>query len=124
MRLSIAARDLVVCRLGGLEGVPAWVRPQQGFLSITRTPDELSIVCSASTVPSEARSETGWVAIKLEGPIDLAKAGVLAPLLTSLAEAGVPIFAISTFDTDHVLVREAMLQKAKAALERAGHTFQ
>lgn len=124
MRLSIAARDLAVCRLGGKDEVPDWARPHQGFLSVTRTPDELSIVCSASMVPSGVRSETGWVAIKLEGPIDLAQASVLAPLLMSLAEAGVPVFAISTFDTDHVLVRETMLQKAKSALERSGHVFQ
>lgn len=74
-------------------------------------------------VPSGMRSEADWVAIKLEGPIDLSQAGVLAPLLMSLAEAGVPVFAISTFDTDHVLVRESTLQKAKAALERSGYVF-
>ena len=124
MRLSVALRDLAVCRLGAQEEIPRWVNLQRGFVSVTRTRDELSIVCSASAVPPGVRYERGWAAIRLEGPIDLAQAGVLAPLLMSLAEAAVPVFAISTFDTDHVLVRESMLRKAKSVLERSGHIFQ
>jgi hypothetical protein len=123
MRLSIAARGLTICRLGAQEAVPEWAQRRHEFLSVTRTLDELSIVCDAKMVPPGVRSESGWAAIKVEGPLVFTLTGILTSLLTPLADAGVPVFAISTFDTDYVMVRESMVEKAKAVLERQGHEF-
>jgi hypothetical protein len=123
MRLSIVACDLAVCRLGAQEAVPRWAKVGLEFLSVTRTLDELSIVCDTKVVPAGVRSESGWTAIKVEGPLDFGIIGTLASLLTPLANAGVPVFAVSTFDTDYVLVRKSMVDRAKTVLEGAGHDF-
>jgi len=69
------------------------------------------------------RREQGWAAIRIEGPLDFSLSGVLSSLLTPLAESNISVFVISTFDTDYIMVREAVLQKAKEALERRGHVF-
>ena len=108
-----------VCRLSpGSEA--AWV-PQHGFLSITRAVEELSVVCQEAAVPDGVRAERGWRAIQLEGPFDFSLTGVLASMLNPLAEARVPIFALSTFDTDYILIPEEHFPRALAALETAGH---
>jgi hypothetical protein len=91
------------------------------FLSITRTRDELSIVCESSRIPAGIDAEFGWRCIKVDGPLDFSLVGVLSSLAEPLARAGIPIFAISTFDTDYVLVKTANLEGAMAALESAGH---
>ncbi len=91
---------------------------------MTYTTDELSIVCPGSSVPADVRCEKGWVAIKVRGPLDFSLTGILAALASPLAADGIPIFALSTFDTDYVLVKEQDLLRAKKALERAGHTFE
>ena len=100
--------------------VPDWA-VEGGFFSVTRTDDELSMVCPEEVVPDEARSEEGWRALKLEGPFEFSEVGVLASVAAPLAEAGVRIFAVSTFDTDYVLVKEEQLSPAVAALRGRGH---
>jgi hypothetical protein len=103
--------------------IPARV-DELGFYSVTRTADELSIVCPENRIDgncAEMVVEGGWVALKLEGPFPFSMTGVLASFLQPLAEAQIPIFAISTFDTDHVLIKEENLQRAVAALRAAGH---
>jgi hypothetical protein len=87
-----------------------------------RTRAELSVVCAAARVPDGVRAERGWRALAVCGRLDLGLTGVLAGLLAPLAAAGVPIFAVSTYDTDYVLVREERLAEAVAALRAAGHT--
>jgi hypothetical protein len=91
------------------------------FLSVTRTDDELSIVSSATEVPSGARTESGWRCLRVEGPLPFALTGVLAALSAPLAEAGVPIFVISTYDTDYLLVKSVDLERACSALRGDGH---
>jgi hypothetical protein len=91
------------------------------FLSITRTREELSIVCESSQVPAEIPAERGWRCMQVGGPLDFSLVGVLASLAEPLARAGIPIFAISTFDTDYILVRSTQIEAAIAALELAGH---
>jgi hypothetical protein len=86
-----------------------------------RTASELSVVCAAAGVPDDVRAERGWRALAVEGPLDLALTGVLASLLVPLAHAGVSIFAVSTYDTDYVLVRSERLADALEALRGAGH---
>ena len=88
---------------------------------MTRSREELSIVCEEQRVPEGVRGERGWVALKLEGPFPFAMTGVLASFLQPLAEEKIAIFAISTFDTDYVLVKRADLERAMKALAAAGH---
>jgi hypothetical protein len=92
------------------------------LISVTRTAEELSVVCPSGSAPRGARVEDGWKAFKLEGPIPFAEVGVLSALAGALAGAGLSLFALSTFDTDYILVKEGDLEAARAALERAGGT--
>ncbi len=100
--------------------VPDWAI-SGGFFCVTRTDDELSVVCPEEVVPEDVRSEGGWRALKLEGPFEFSEVGVLDSVAAPLAEAGVGIFAVSTFDTDYVLVKKEYLQSAVAALRGRGH---
>ena len=102
--------------------MPAWASGDAGALhAVVRTADELTIVCPADRVPPDVRAERGWRALQVIGPLDLALTGVLLSLLEPLARAGVGIFAVSTYDTDHVLVRADRLDDAAGALRAAGH---
>lgn len=122
LTISLLPDELAVCRLSADVEPPAL--PAGGsFYSITRTPDEVSIVCPAARVPDGADSERGWRAFVVDGPLDFSLVGVLDSVLTPLVEARVPVFAISTYTTDYVLVREMDLRPAKTALKIAGHTL-
>lgn len=92
-----------------------------GFLSVTRTPDEVSVVSPADSVPDGVPAETGFRCLAVAGPLAFDLTGVVAGLSTPLAEAEVPIFVVSTFDTDYLLVRSRDLQRACGVLEDAGH---
>jgi hypothetical protein len=106
-----------VCRLPASDRVPSWaLELHEGLVSITRTPDELSIVCPEEAVPPDTRVEDGFRALQVPGPIPFAQTGVLASIAAPLAAAGISIFAVSTFDTDYVLVRAADLERALASL--------
>ncbi|HEX7190422.1 MAG TPA: ACT domain-containing protein [Thermoanaerobaculia bacterium] len=107
-----------VCRLSADASLPEWVRGE--FVSITRTEDELSIVCEESAVPHDVRAERGWVCRKVIGPIPFETVGVAAALTTPLAQEGVSVIVVGTFDTDYLLVKEELSAKAAAALEAAG----
>jgi uncharacterized protein len=122
MHLSLTVLpDLVaVARLSPDDPIPAWAT-HAPFFSITRTVDELSIVTLEAATPSRVRAERGWRSLKIAGPIDFALTGVLASVLQPLADAGIAIFAVSTFDTDYILVRAESLAAAVAALRAAGH---
>lgn len=116
--LSLHPERFAVCRFAPDEPLPAWVfHAGATTWSLTRTPRELSVVCPEDDLPpSVERAERGWRAFELAGPIPFDETGVLAGLVTPLAAAGVPVFAISTYDTDLLLVREAHLETAAAAL--------
>jgi hypothetical protein len=118
--LALVPGTFAVVRLAPDGGVPAWAA-DGALTSVTRTPDELSIVCADGAVPGEVRAERGWRAIRVTGTIDFALTGILASVLAPLAAARISIFAVSTFDTDYVLVRAAALDRALAALSGAGH---
>lgn len=95
-----------------------------GLASLTATRGELSLVApdaSAAALPAAARAERGWRALRVAGPLDFSLVGILAALAAPLAAAGVSIFALSTFDTDYLLVRDAAVGAALAALAAAGH---
>jgi uncharacterized protein len=118
--LTVLRKHLSICRLDAGAGVPAWAA-RASFFSVTRTEDELSVVCPGEVVPEGITQERGWRAIKLEGPIDLSMVGILASVASPLAEVSVSIFAVSTFDTDYVLVREGQLDLAVDTLRESGH---
>ena len=116
---------LAVCRFASDARIPAWAL-EDGFFCVVRTSDELSIVCREDVcredrMPDVASAERGWVALKLEGPFPFSMTGVLASFLQPLAEAHIPIFAISTFDTDYVLIKRENLEQAVVALGAVGH---
>ena len=128
LTLSVLPGEYAVCQLPADHAIPAWASAGELF-SVTRTPEELSLVCAASSVPADSvaagiRHAAGWAALKLHGPFDFALTGILAGVLNPLHTAGIGIFALSTFDTDYVLVQAAQLEQAVSALRGAGHTVQ
>ena len=124
MHLTVVEARLAVCRIDSGSEVPAWVDRARDFVSVTRTADELSIVCAMHAVPPGVPMEGPWRAIRVHGPLVMTLIGVVASLANPLAAAGISIFAISTFDTDYVLVHEPDFDRAIAALIAAGHTVQ
>lgn len=112
---------LAICRLAPDAPVPAW-GDGGAFVSVTRTAAELSVVCAVDRVPSGVTSSAPWCALRVAGPIPLSDVGVLVALATPLAAAGVSIYPVATYDTDYLLVREAQIAAAVAALRAAGHT--
>src|SRR5437899_10067017 len=118
--LTVLSESFAMVRLAADSAVPMWAT-QGEFFSVTRTSDELSVVCSAARVPAGAPAEAGWRALKVKGPFALSEVGVLAALAANLAAAKISLFAISTFDTDYLLVDEKQLDAAVRALRSAGH---
>lgn len=112
---------LVVARLGPGTEVPAWAESSSLF-SITATATETSVVCAGRSVPKKVRREGPFTAFQVAGPLDFALTGVLAALLVPLAEAQIPVFVISTFDTDWLLVRTEHAEAAAQQWRRSGHT--
>src|SRR5437868_2692933 len=100
--LSLLPETLAIVRLEAGAAIPAWVMGGS-FFSVTRTHDELSLVCEAQRVPGRVAAQKGWRALKVHGPFALSEVGVLAALSTALASGGVSVFAIATFDTDYLL---------------------
>jgi uncharacterized protein len=98
--------------------------PQVPFFAAIRTGDELSLVTEERLAPHGVLCERGWRALKVAGPLDFSLTGILAALAVPLAAAKIPIFALSTFDTDYVLVKDTQLSTAIAALEVAGHVVE
>ena len=118
--LDLLDEPLALCRLDARAPVPAWAWTGP-FASVTRTADELSVVCAAAAAPPDAPVSAPWRALRVDGPLDLSEVGVLAALLAPLAAARVSVFAIATYDTDYLLVREESVAAAVAALRGAGH---
>lgn len=123
LKYSVLRERLAVCRAAADAQIPAWGL-EGGFFCVMRTADELSIVCPENRIGQNRAGvvvEGGWIALKLEGPFPFAMTGVLASFVQPLAEAGIPVFAISTFETDYVLIKEEHLKGALVALAAAGH---
>jgi hypothetical protein len=122
LALALFPGLFAVCRLPPESAVPAWVVGD--LASVTRTAGELSVVCRQGVVPDGARCERGWRCLGVVGTLDFSLVGVLASLLVPLAEAGVSVFCLSTFDTDYLLVKEEQVERALEALRTAGHSVQ
>jgi hypothetical protein len=119
--LELLPDTLAICRLEPDAPVPGWVNDSGGFVTVSRTTEELSITAVQRVVPPDVRCERDYRAFRVRGPLPLDLIGILAAIANPLAEAGLGIFAISTFDTDYVLVKSRDLAVAVAALETAGH---
>lgn len=109
-----------IVRLAPNTPVPEWAS-QGDFTSITRSAGELSIVCPTANLPPDVSSPHRWICLKLEGPFPFELTGVLLSFIEPLSTKGVPIFAISTYDTDYVLIQEESAEAAISALQQAGH---
>lgn len=115
LTLSILPTLLAICQLAKEVQVPAWVHGSS-FFSISKTSDELSIVCDQALVPHGTKKVENWRAFKVEGPLDFSLTGIVASLSAPLAENKIPIFVISTYDTDYLLVESKYFQQAKDVL--------
>lgn len=104
LTLKLLNETYGVCRLDKTDLIPEWVK-KSDFYSITKTSEELSIVCAQAYIPNGVKYEKDWRALKIEGPLDFSLIGILAPISTILAKKGISIFAISTYDTDYILVK-------------------
>lgn len=124
-RLTLLLVDgtFAVCRLGRETGIPPWATAGP-FYSISRTAEELSIVCGQDSVPEGVTCERGWRCLRVVGTMPFSVVGVLASLTVPLADTGISVFAVSTFDTDYLLVKEGVWERAIEALVRYGHTVQ
>lgn len=121
LTLSLEPDAYAVARLDPDLSIPSWAR-ESPFFSITRTREELSVLCLESLVPMHERAERGWRLLRLDGVFPFSVTGILSSVLEPLAVVGVSILAIGTFDTDYVLVPDSKLETAVAALTQAGHT--
>ncbi len=122
LTLAFLPDRYALCRLRGDDPVPDWAY-SRGFVSITRTQEELSIVCLQDSVPPDVTCRRDWRCLKVDGPLDFEQTGVLASLAGPLADAGIPVFVVSTYDADYLLVSAPQATRAADVLTGAGHAF-
>ena len=120
LTLRVQPETLAVCRLDADAALPGWAM-RGSFSALTRTADELSVICPQVNVPPDITCEPDWRALKVEGQLDFSMVGVLAGISGALAGARISLFAVSTFDTDYILVKEIDLPGAVSALRLAGY---
>jgi hypothetical protein len=118
--LLVLPLRLAVCTLPPDAVVPDWATAGE-FFSVTRTQDELSVICPEALVPAGVTARGDWACLKVEGPFDFTVTGVLASLAPPLAAAEVPCLTVATYETDYLLVKSADLPAAIAALKEAEH---
>lgn len=121
LSLTVLEGMFAVARLDAADPAPQWASGGE-LNSVTRTGSELSIVCPADRVPAGVVAERDWCCLAVAGPLDFSAVGILAALTGALADAGVSLFALSTYDTDYLLVRRASLETAVEALRGQGHS--
>ena len=122
MRLNLLPQRLAVIRLDPDAAIPDWAT-KAAFFSVTRTADEISIFCDSEAMPDDSEKIDGWRAFRVAGQLDFELTGVISTLAMPLAAKQIPVFSISTYDTDYMLVREDQLEDAIDVLRRAGHSF-
>ncbi len=120
--LKMLDGSYAIGRLAAGELVPAWA-DGTGFVSISRTEEELSIVCRAERMPQEIHADRDWVCFQFLGPFAFDQTGIALAVIRPLSEGEVGIFLVSTFDTDYLLIKQPLLERAKRLLLDAGHTL-
>ncbi len=122
LTLSALPHKYAVCRLDPNGHIPYWALMGDDFVSLTRTHEELSIICLEENVPTETQAERGWRCVRVDGAFAFTVAGVHASLAVPLAEADISVLSVATYDTDHILVKEEDLERTLEVLTQAGHT--
>lgn len=122
LRLRLLTPKFSICRLHPDAAIPAWLS-RQGFTAVIRTQDELAIYSEDSAVPQDVQAARGWRAFELLGPFPFTETGVIAAVAGPLAEAGISISVLATYDTDYIFVHEDALERAVGVLSAAGHQF-
>ncbi len=120
LKLSLLPETMTISRLSKEAPIPPWALADS-FFSVTRTAEELSVVCPQIRVPEGIIRDKGWRVLRVAGPLDLSAAGILVRLINPLAKEGISVFAVSTYDTDYLLVKEKQLEKAVQVLSEEGH---
>ena len=115
LTLAVLPISLAICQFTLGTEIPSWVF-KSSFFSVSQTKEELSIVCDQSIVPADVRKVENWRAFKVEGPLNFPQTGIISSLTKPLAENKIPIFVISTYDTDYLLVESKYLTLAKEVL--------
>jgi hypothetical protein len=118
--LTLLPDAMAICRLDAKSAIPSWA-VEADWWSVTRTRDELSVVCAEARIPAGVTASRGWRVLQFDGPLPLDQTGILASVTAPLAAAHVSVFALATFNTDYVLIPSAQRAAAIDALERAGH---
>lgn len=127
VKLFLLEDDYAIVKFKADQGIPAWaVIGDDDFISITRTKDELSIVCKEAKIAADniEHIEKPWRCLKVEGPLDFSLTGILNELTRPLAEHNISIFAISTYDTDYLLVKSQLIERTIQVLEEEGHIIE
>ncbi|HEX7830779.1 MAG TPA: ACT domain-containing protein [Thermoanaerobaculia bacterium] len=119
LRIVLQPQRAAVCRLSPDAPIPDWAHGK--FVSITRTHAELSIVCDESSAPNDVHADRGWRVFEVVGPFEFSVTGVAASLSGALAGNGISLLLIATFDTDYVLVKDDVVERATAAFRQFGH---
>ena len=122
MALTVLPEAMAICRLGPDEPAPDWL-DHTVFYCLTHTIESLTVVTLEDSVPEQVECDRGWRCLEVRGPLALDLTGVLATLTAPLARAGVPVFVVSSYETDFLLVKESVLTQARRALEQAGHVI-
>ena len=122
LAMTVLDERLAICRLYAGGEIPAWATGDS-FFSVTRTADELSIVCREERVPSGIKQDGGWTCYKFQGPFEFGETGIMLSVIRPLSENGIGIFVVSTFDGDHLLIKTVDEPKARELLQAAGHTL-
>ena len=120
LKFRLLPGPYAIVRLASNAPVPNWAL-KGDFTSVTRMLDELSIVCATENLPADVQSPHRWICLKLEGPFPFSQTGVLVSFIEPLSTNGIPIFAISTYDTDYVLIQEEFAGVTLNVLQEAGH---
>jgi hypothetical protein len=118
--LNLIEGTFGVCKLREIDEVPEWAKNDK-FVSVTRTNEELSIVCSEEDIPQDITAELHWKILKIEGILDFSLIGIIAKISSILTEKGISIFVISTFNTDYILIKDENINKSICALEEEGY---
>lgn len=121
LTLSQVGGRFAIARLPARSRIPGWAVGSPLFSAIVQTPEELSVVAPDMAVPQGVQAERGWACLRVDGRLDFGETGILASIAEPLAGAGISIFAVSTYDTDYILVAEGELAAAHRALTTAGH---
>lgn len=118
--LLVVQEVFAICRLDKDSLIPDWALVGD-FYSITRTHDELSIVCPQVNVPEGIACDKGWRCLKVDGSLDFSLTGIIASLATTLTRAGISIFGMSTYDTDYLMIKDKDFERTVLVLSQAGH---